>query len=65
MEVYNTNIFNPLRNIAESNLHLLFNIPHCCLQKKIGPYLSSYVTINSLKLAKNFKLGLTFKKPTI
>ncbi len=41
------------RNIAGSSFRSLSNIPHCCLRKEIGPFLSSNVAVHSLKPTKD------------
>ncbi len=45
------------RNIAGSSFRSLSNIPHCCLRKETGPYLSSSVAVYSLKPTKDHWFG--------
>jgi hypothetical protein len=45
------------RNIAGSSFRSLSNIPHCCLRKEIGPFLSSNVAVHSLKPTKDHWFG--------
>ena len=48
---------HPSREIAPSGFRPLRKIPHCCLPKESGPYLSPSVADHSLKPATDGGLG--------
>ena len=48
---------HPTLGIAGSNFRSLSNIPHCCLQKEVGPCFSPNVADHPLRPAKNHRLG--------
>ena len=50
------NLHHP-REIAGSSLRPLSKIPHCCLYKESGPYLSPSVTGHPLRPVKDHRLG--------
>ena len=45
------------RDIAGSNFRSLSNIPHCCLQREVGPCFSPNVADHPLRSAKNHRLS--------
>ena len=53
-----TKVLTPSRGIAPSGFRPLRKIPHCCLPKESGPYLSPSVADHSLKPATDCGLGL-------
>ena len=55
--VYKSKSLIPPRGIAPSDFRPLRKIPHCCLPKKSGPYLSPSVAVHSLKSATDRGLG--------
>ena len=54
----------PPRGIAPSSFRSLRKIPHCCLPKESGPYLSPSVADHSLKPATDCGLGFALNLPT-
>ena len=52
-----TQVIHPSRGIAPSGFRPLRKIPHCCLPKESGPYLSPNVADRSLKPATDNGLG--------
>ena len=52
------------RDIAPSSFRSLRKIPHCCLPKESGPYLSPSVADHSLKPATDCGLGFALNLPT-
>ena len=55
--VYKPESFTPPRGIAPSSFRPLRKIPHCCLPKESGPYLSPSVADRSLKPTTDRGLG--------
>ena len=54
----------PPRGIAPSSFRSLRKIPHCCLPKESGPYLSPNVAAHSLKPTTDRGLGKPLPYPT-
>ena len=57
---YDPNNLHHPREIAGSSLRPLSKIPHCCLQRESGPYLSPSVTGHPLRPVKDHRLGGPF-----
>ena len=55
--VYKPESFTPPRGIAPSSFRPLRKIPHCCLPKESGPYLSPSVADHPLRPATDRRLG--------
>ena len=57
----------PARGIAGSGFRPLSNIPHCCLPRESGPFLSPSVAGRPLRPTKDLRLGrlLPYQLPNL